>query len=232
VSARLTGRRGEERDARIDWILDAALEIVVHEGLAAMTTPRLAKVIGYTPAALYRYFDSKEALLLALETRTAERFYADFFAAFAKAREGSTNSRTPKVQALAEIVRLARTYATVAAAEPKRFQLVSTLVTGDRSWIQGSSADRLREQFRPRVVEVIGYFFEAEQVGALAPGDAVRRAMTLWVALHAILAATPMAAAHRDLLDIEGMRQELVRALLVGWGAAPSDVAAATTDLE
>jgi hypothetical protein len=52
--------------------------------------------------------------------------------------------------------------------------------------------------------------------------------MTLWVALHAILAAAPMAAAHGDLLDLEGMREELLRTMLVGWGAAPKDVTAAT----
>jgi AcrR family transcriptional regulator len=225
---RLTGRRGEERDARIDWILDAALEIVVAEGLGALTTPRLAKQIGYTPAAFYRYFDSKDALLLALETRTAERFYARFFAAFAEARRAARSPRTPKVLALTEIVLLARTYAAVAAEEPKRFRLVSALVTGDRSWMRGESEDRLREQFRPRIIEVIGYFVEAENVGALTRGDAVRRAMTLWVALHAILAAAPMAAAHGDLLDLEGMREELLRTMLVGWGAAPKDVTAAT----
>src|SRR5262245_1975511 len=100
-------RRRDERDARVEWILDAALEIVVAEGSAALTTPALAKRLGYTPAAFYRYFESKDALLAALEMRTAERVYGRYFEALAAARsriEPRLVRASARVRALADVV--------------------------------------------------------------------------------------------------------------------------------
>lgn len=220
-------RRAEERDARIDWILDVALEVVVGEGLAALTTPALAKRLRYTPAALYRYFDSKDALLLALETRTAERYYARFFAAFEAARARLPRMR-PRIHALAELVVLTRIYAGLARAEPSQFKLVSVLVTGDRSWMRGAAARRLEANVLPQIASLVALFSAAETRGALAPGSAPRRLMTLWLALHAILAAAPLAHAHPQLLDVPAIGDELVMSLLRGWGASARNIAVAT----
>jgi AcrR family transcriptional regulator len=220
-----TKRRRDERDARVDWILDEALDVAINEGLAALTTPRLAKRLDYTPAAFYRYFPSKDALIVALEARTAERFYALFFERLARARDALPPRRDPPARAaLAEIALLVRTYADLAAAHPQHFRLVSVLVTGERSWIHGNAAEQLRNLVLPRVVEVIGYYQRAEDVGALAPGNAARRAMVMWLSVHAVLATKPLAAGHPQLLDLGAIRHEAVRSLLLGWGAKPKDV--------
>lgn len=229
---RAPSRRREERDARVDWILDAALDLAVREGLGALTTPRLARELGYTPAAFYRYFESKDALLLALETRTAQRYYARFFEVFASARHALDDLRTlggqPRVRALARIALLAKVYASLAKEEPAHFRLVGVLVTGDRSWMKGTGAEKLEAHVLERIAEVVVLFAEAEELSALARGNPVERLMILWVSLHAVLAAAPLAEAHPELLDLDAMGAELLRALLVGWGADPREVTAAT----
>src|SRR5688572_21821146 len=62
------------RDRRRREILDAALDLVHHGGLSALTIHALAKALDYTPGALYRYFDGREELLLALQIEVAEEW--------------------------------------------------------------------------------------------------------------------------------------------------------------
>jgi AcrR family transcriptional regulator len=235
AASRQPARRGEEREARVDWILDAALELVVSAGVSGLTTPALARKVGYTPAAFYRYFASKAALLAALEVRTAERTYGRFFDALAAARpalEQRLAGASPRLRALAEIALLGRAYAAIARADPQQFQLVGALLTGDRSWIDDDVSARLRELVLPRMATIIGHFANAEEVGALAPGIAPKRAMATWLALHAVLAAAPLAAAQPELLDVDELRVELLRTLLRGWGGAERDVEAAIAAVE
>lgn len=220
-------RRRDEREARVDWILDAALELVLAEGVAALTTTKLAKKLGYTHAAFYRYFESKDALLLALETRTAERYYARFFELYDEqrselARLADTAGRD--IASLAQIALLARLYATLARERPKHFRLVGVLLAGDRSWMKGEGGKRLQAFVGEQIAHVVGLFLEAEASHALEPGRAPERLMTLWFSMHAVLSAAPLAEAHPELIAIESMAEGLVRALLRGWGAIPTKV--------
>jgi len=57
------------RTTRQDEILDRALELARQGGLASLTMRRIAERIGFTDAALYRHFPTKQALLLALAER-------------------------------------------------------------------------------------------------------------------------------------------------------------------
>ncbi len=219
-------RRKSEREARIDWILDAALEIIASKGISALTTPRLAKELGYTPAAFYRYFASKDALMLALETRTAARFYEEFFQTLSEAR--SSRSRMPaRAAALRDIVLLARTYREVAKRRPAEFRLVGLLLTGDRTWWKGPGVSKLLALVMPRVLQVIAFFTVAAETGAISEGDASRRAMTTWLAVHAILAAAPLSEMHPQLFELDAILDELLMTLLVGWKGRTADIRSA-----
>ena len=52
--------------AKIERILEAAMEMVAEGGFDALSMARLADAVDYTPGALYRYFRSKDALYAAL----------------------------------------------------------------------------------------------------------------------------------------------------------------------
>jgi AcrR family transcriptional regulator len=47
-------------------IVDAARAIIVKQGRDALSMRGLAKAIGYSPGAIYKYFDSKEAIIQAI----------------------------------------------------------------------------------------------------------------------------------------------------------------------
>jgi AcrR family transcriptional regulator len=55
-------------------VIEAALALVDSEGLEALTFRRLARDLGVTPMALYRYVASKDELLAAMADRAFEEF--------------------------------------------------------------------------------------------------------------------------------------------------------------
>src|SRR5215472_6562348 len=59
-------RRERERQATRQAILQAALEIASQDSWEAVTIRRLAEQIEYSPSAIYKYFEGKEAILLVL----------------------------------------------------------------------------------------------------------------------------------------------------------------------
>ena len=66
--------RAERRRARTEAIIDAAMNILLDEGVHAVTMRRLAKDLSLTPGAMYRYFDGKDAILVGMGQRTLGRY--------------------------------------------------------------------------------------------------------------------------------------------------------------
>jgi AcrR family transcriptional regulator len=61
-----TKRRERARQEMRDAILDTARQMVEAEGVAKLSLRAIARELGYSPAALYEYFPSKEAICTAL----------------------------------------------------------------------------------------------------------------------------------------------------------------------
>ena len=59
--------RARRRQARFKAILDAAMDLLVTDGLDGLTIHQLAKAVDYTPGALYHYFASKDAIIAELQ---------------------------------------------------------------------------------------------------------------------------------------------------------------------
>jgi AcrR family transcriptional regulator len=58
--------REQRRSFTKQVILEAALALVARHGLYNLSLREIARQVGYSPAALYEYFDSKEAIVQAL----------------------------------------------------------------------------------------------------------------------------------------------------------------------
>lgn len=54
----------------VEWIVDAAARILAAEGLAGLTTNRVAEVAGISVGSLYQYFPNKDAIVVTLIERT------------------------------------------------------------------------------------------------------------------------------------------------------------------
>jgi len=68
-----TRRFGPENSATRTLLLDATAQLMLDEGYAAVSTRRVAKIVGLTPALVHYYFRTTDDLLVALYRRTTEQ---------------------------------------------------------------------------------------------------------------------------------------------------------------
>jgi AcrR family transcriptional regulator len=101
-------RRARTREATRTAILDAARRVAARKGARSLSLRAAAAEAGFAPAALYSYFDSKDALLLALA--------ADDLAAISRAVRSAANGTKPLAAASAAALALLQNTESIAAA--------------------------------------------------------------------------------------------------------------------
>jgi AcrR family transcriptional regulator len=111
VTNRGRERRARARQTNRTAILDAARRVAAREGARNLSLRATAAEAGYAPAALYSYFESKDALLLALA--------ADDLASISRAARSAAQARngaTPLAAASTAVLGLLQSTESIAAA--------------------------------------------------------------------------------------------------------------------
>jgi AcrR family transcriptional regulator len=217
------GRVELKREARTSAILDAAMAILAAEGLEALTLGRLAKALGYVPAALYRYFDSKDALLAALQRRAVITIHRGFGEA-QRAVEPMVVAAPPGIRVLARLLAGARFYLAVPRTDPEAAFLVALLLGDPRPLLSDDESRRTAPMLLALLGDVETIFEAAEACGVLSKGDGLERTLALWAALSGALSLEKVRRIAPALPSSVQIGSVAVEALLVGWGAAPRDV--------
>lgn len=106
-------------ESRRAHVLDAARAVFLEHGLEGASMREIARQAGYTPGAIYSYFDSKEAIYGALLGESLDRLHAAVAAA--QPEDGS---------AAAELAARARGWFSFYAANPRELDLGFYLVHG------------------------------------------------------------------------------------------------------
>lgn len=116
---RLTGasaRRERGRQEMRTAILEAAARLVESDGIDGFTIRAVAQAVGYSPGAMYEYFDSKEAILTALYFGGT-----DGLGGFC---ERAVATQPPDAPAADAIMALGHAYRAYALAHPDLYRLV------------------------------------------------------------------------------------------------------------
>ena len=108
-------RRDRARLATLDEIKGVALDLMREQGTTDIRFTDIARVMGLTAPALYRYFDDRDELLTAL--------IADGYGSLG-ARIGQVLAELPEEEVAARWVAAARAYRDWARSEPQQFALV------------------------------------------------------------------------------------------------------------
>ena len=153
-------------------ILTRACELYLEGGAEAVSMRRLARDLGVTAPALYRHYDSREAMLLDVVAeayrRLSERLY------------GALSGRTP-----AERLYLAgQAYLDFALDQPKYYEMLYTPA-------HTLGVDEFPEQVTEQVASV-GRFFndrvrECIDAGLFQPLDPADVSRTLWAHAHGLI---------------------------------------------
>lgn len=204
------------REETSERILVAAKLLIAEGGYESLTMSKLAKALGYRAGALYRYFDSKDAIVFALQRRAAETILADIEQSSQAVLTAAVDSPS-----LTSIVANAFAYASLSSRRPTEFRLIS-LSVGDPRELLSTEAAKGAEGVVPALSKVLahvaGHYVRAEAEGALRSGDATLRTVVLWGALHGVMQLEKL---ERFGILPTGRVEALLTDLLVGAGATP-----------
>ncbi len=169
-------RRARQREEIRSQIVDAARDIVMNEGYQALTMRRIAEAIEYSPAAIYQYFQNRDAIAIAV---SAEGF-AQLLEAFAPVR-AIANPRE-------RLEAIARAYIDFALRNPATYRLM---------FMEDPKITRaVLEQPDPSDPGTQAYLAIVEPIAALAQSGAIGErdeaaihaiADAFWVSLHGIV---------------------------------------------
>jgi len=232
-------RRRRKRAARTEQLLEHAFDLLEDGGIAAVTMTALAEAADYAPASLYTYFSSRSALLAAMQRRALGVLHEATVAAAERWQDalGTTPAApAPVVAALAPLFGFSDLFLAAPRAYPREFVLQQQLlVTADAEEAVDAAT------VVPAAMGVLdvprGLLAAAVAAGALeAPTDAIDplaepvdgnlvRTFAWIVALNGSLLVESLATG----LPTTGaaLGAELTASLLRGWGADPTDLAAA-----
>jgi len=215
-SMRPTGTRAERREATRARIENQAFELLLSEGLDGLKVASLAKRLGYAVGALYRYFPSKQALLLALLGRIVEALDADLDDALS----ARTDDAAGDVKSLARLLLAARVYASLPERRPAEYRLLALLLGDPRPLLrEGDTPPELVQAGAGLFARLGGLFDDAVDAGALGPGFAPLRAVTLFAQLHGSLVLHKLSRFDALPLSPTQVAEEGVQTLLLGYGA-------------
>lgn len=223
--------RARRRLETVSELLDHAERVVLAEGLEALSMHRLAAEHGVRVAALYRYWPSKDALLVALLERAVGRLAEALATVEAEGQELVSRARKPWTaheRALFPLVRFAAVYATLARERPEVTSLIAHFLAPTRPTVEPAAGAPLVSLAMGLVRTVASAYDRAAACGALAPGDATQRTALTWTSLQGLVASTKLTRFGVG-GDAASLTRALIAALLTGWGA---DAEALTRPLE
>lgn len=201
--------RALRREKATERILDTAEAILGAEGTAALTMQRLASELGYTVGATYRYFESKEAIVAALQRRMFASLASDM----------TTMLDASVADPLVRVAVVARIYTTLALRRPLHGRLLTRMMGDPENLVDAANAapnTRIALEIGAAGVRELG---AARVAGALSAGDDIERGLVLWAALTGITQTRKLERWQVPGLSTDVLADHLVGTLLVGWGA-------------
>lgn len=166
-------RRDSERKELRQLILDAAGELFAQDGYEAFSLRRVAEHIGYSPGALYRYFDDKDDLLF----NVADEGFKLFRSAQGTAA-ASGGDLTGVLRAMAHA------YIAFGMQYPNYYRLMFM----ERPDLLFKSRQDQATEWLKALSEYQEVFAAAVQTGVFRAGDPVAMSDAWWAMLHGIVA--------------------------------------------
>lgn len=179
-------------------LLDATSELVGLHGAQGFSLREAARRVGVDPAACYRHFRNREALLHAFAT-----------AGFSSLAQQMAEAVHAVDDPAARLVTLGRTYVAFARAHPTEFRVM----------FGESGTDARDPRLRPDDVERTGYEQLEDEVARWARArrlslDVPLIALELWAVVHGLARLVVDGAVTLDVPAIEAMVEDLALAVL------------------
>ncbi|CAN5407933.1 TetR/AcrR family transcriptional regulator [soil metagenome] len=217
-------RVAKKRELKTEAILDEAMRVLATDGLDNLTLGRLAEALGYVPAALYRYFASKDALLAALQRRAVVIVDGEVRAALTAIDERTKDEKADKghAESLAPILEMAHVYVQLPKTHPEAWFLVAILLGDPRLLLSDEESRKTAPLLAALLGAVHQRFVQAAASGALHEGDSTARTLAFWAALQGALTLSKARRISPELPEAAVIADLATTSMLGGWGAERS----------
>jgi len=179
-------KRKVRHDKKRDAYLAEAMGLVVQDGVEGLTIARLASRMNASVGAVYRYFDSKEALLVGLQEMAIADFHHFMLDRLARS-EPRLAEASPRARALARLMIAFSAYVEHAASSPRPHRLVDTFLSFPEAVLSDEEARSIGERL---LAPILGAFAElleeAVAARAIEPGNNVQRTYLAWAFVHGL----------------------------------------------
>jgi AcrR family transcriptional regulator len=215
------GKRAQRRAQRREDVLDAAMRIIVGEGLGAMTIQRLAKATGASVGGLYRYYESKESVIAALQLRAIGVFAEVQRGELARGAEylaSRSSNLHPHAASLFSALVSITSYLRFERRDPERHRLFDAFLSASEALLPDAAAQEVDAAVRPLIASIAARLDDAADCGALGPSDGVQRTYVVWAAMHGLDHFRKRDRIMPTQLRVSALREQTLLALFAGWG--------------
>lgn len=172
IQARAHARREREKQATRAAILAAARTLFERQGYQAFSLRQVAELAGYSPGAIYLYFENKDALLLAIADDGAQQFSAYL-----------RNATEPIADPWERLTAGFNAYVRFAQEHPVAYQLL--FIDRPDLVARSSADDTIKLTAMDVLQQAVG---EAMDAGVINPGDVEASSFALWALVHGLAA--------------------------------------------
>jgi AcrR family transcriptional regulator len=204
---RMKARHREEVRA---LMLAASREIVLAEGIDALTIRRVAKAIGYCGGSIYSYFDSREAIAMELVHEGFDRL-REFMA-----------RAMHVVDPVERLTAIGAAYLAFAEQEPASFRLIFMNQAKLSDELMHEAHERHGKHIYDFLVGVIRQLLESRNVSSVDPEEI---AQLCWCTIHGV-ASLRLTMPTFEFADAETLMNHSTSALLCRLGLEPPLAAA------
>ena len=215
VTYQRMGRRGPKKKLDESEVLDAALALVAEDGLEALTIGALARYLAISPSGLYRYFESKGDLVVALQLRAIAKY--EHRVRQALDDETGAAPQTSK-QAILRLMKVWRTWVDAAVDIPAEHRLIDAFLSAPNPVLTEAQAIAVNQRLEVVLAILDAIHDDAVSAGALLPGRARERTYLIWAALHGLDHFRKRDRIQPEHLRTARLFDEMILTLLQGFG--------------
>lgn len=205
-------RRERNRQEMRRNVLNVAERIVSEGGFESLTIRGIARELGYSPGAIYEYFENKEAILISLFFHGTDGFGAQI--------ERAWENFPPDTDVITVFLEMGEVFRNYALGNPELYQFTYSVMKQPSDW--GETDGEL-----PRGFDLVVHGTERGiAAGDLIKVDPIAVAMSMWTAAHGFVSLeiaghfnhfreTGVLADSDDV--VHQMYRQCIQAVIRGW---------------
>jgi AcrR family transcriptional regulator len=225
-------KRARTRQKRQQQFLAVAAEIVSRDGLEGLTMQALASELDCAVGTAYTYFESKAALVAAVQRNAIDTLTRSLHLAQAGWDAYlDEHARDAEEAALARLIAFGGYLRAAAVAFPNEMALLQVVL--------GAQQAELPEEEAASNVDVARRFLDepralvaAADGAAIERGDALARTITWVASINGVLLLESLGRTDPRTFQPAALARQLTLDLLAGWGADPAALARAALHVE